>query len=95
MIEIINLIEEIYSNNKGFRSKKIEELQLLIENTDFSSNEKIEFLLVKLSESLDFFVENPNNRNEDPSYFGEKELKNRLFYFLISLEKIKNDKSIE
>lgn len=94
MAEILNIIKNIYSGENGLRSENIQKLQILVEENDFSDNEEIEYLLIRLSEGLDFYVENPTNRSEDPSYFGNEELKNRLFYFLLDLEKMRNGRSV-
>lgn len=82
MRNILKLLHKIYTNEDDKRALWINSLQELIEETEFL-DEGVEGVMVELSNNLEFYVDNINLRNEDPSYFGEKKLQLLLFEFLI------------
>ncbi|CAA0214670.1 hypothetical protein [Tenacibaculum maritimum] len=82
MKNILKLLCKIYTNEDDKRTLWVNSFQELIEETEFL-NESVEEIMVELSSNLEFYVDNINLRNEDPSYFGEKKLQLLLFEFLI------------
>lgn len=93
MKEFIELIKKILNDERQSKKDDVFTLIEFINNYNHNTLEEVfsDFLL-ELSQDLEYYVENPEWRRQDPSYYGDDKLEILIKEALEKIDKLMKDK---